>query len=59
MSGEIDKAIDYLLIAKKDTKRVSANEQAIILLNRGIELLNQFPERDTLVDPAGKKYILQ
>ncbi|MCJ7537927.1 MAG: AAA family ATPase [Anaerolineales bacterium] len=44
LSGVVEKAIDFLLLAAKNAKRVSANEQAIGQLRKGLELLNQFPE---------------
>jgi predicted ATPase len=50
LSGLIDKAIDYLLIAGKNAKRVSANAQAVILLGKGIELLNQLPDGINLAE---------
>jgi len=50
MSGEIDKAIDYLLMAGKNARRVSANEQAIILMSKGMNLLNQLPEGNNLAE---------
>lgn len=44
LSGVVEKAVDYLLLAGKEARRVSANEQAILLLSRGIDLLEGLPE---------------
>lgn len=50
LSGLTAKAIDYLLFAGKNAKRVSANDQAVNLLSRGIELLKQLPDRENLAE---------
>jgi predicted ATPase len=44
LSGVNEKAANYLLIAGKNAKRVSANEQAITHLSRGLELIKDLPE---------------
>lgn len=42
--GKIEKAVDYLIQAGEIAKRQSANEQAIIHLNKGLALLMTLPE---------------
>lgn len=44
ISGVYGKAVDYLLLAGKQAKRVSANQQAILMLTKGIDLLERLPE---------------
>ncbi len=43
-AGELEKSIDYFLLAGNWAKRVSANDQAIVHLKKGIKLLNDMPE---------------
>jgi predicted ATPase/DNA-binding SARP family transcriptional activator len=43
-AGVVEKAIDYLLQAGDVAKRLSANEEAITYLTRGLELLDEIPE---------------
>lgn len=43
-AGTFDKAINYLLRAGKNARSVSANEQAISYLRKGIALIEQLPE---------------
>jgi adenylate cyclase len=43
-AGVAEKAIDYLLQAGNVAKRLSANEEAIAYLTRGIDLLAEIPE---------------
>ena len=50
LSGLPDKAIDYLLTAGRNAKRLSANDQAVILLGKGIDLINTLPEREQLAE---------
>ncbi len=42
-AGVVEKAIDYLLQAGNAAKRLSANEEAIAYLTRGIDLLDEIP----------------
>jgi predicted ATPase/DNA-binding SARP family transcriptional activator len=42
-AGEMEKTIDYLLQAGNQAKRVSANEQAVAYLGKGIDLLRELP----------------
>ena len=50
ISGEIEKAIDYLLIAGRHARRISANEQAIMLLTKGVELIDQIQDDNHLAE---------
>jgi predicted ATPase/DNA-binding SARP family transcriptional activator len=43
-AGVIEKTIDYLIKAGNRAKRVSANEQAVAYLCKGIDLLKELPE---------------
>lgn len=43
-AGELEKTIDYLLLAGNWAKRVSANDQAIAHLMRGTKLLKDLPK---------------
>jgi predicted ATPase/DNA-binding SARP family transcriptional activator len=44
IAGRFDKAINYLLLAGRNARSVSANEQAISYLRKGIGLLEQLPD---------------
>ncbi|MBK5108275.1 MAG: AAA family ATPase [Anaerolineales bacterium] len=50
LSGLPEKAIDYLLTAGRNAKRLSANDQAVILLGKGIDLINQLSEGEQLAE---------
>jgi DNA-binding SARP family transcriptional activator/predicted ATPase len=43
-AGNFEKAIDYFLQAGDEAKRLSANEEAIAYLTRGLDLLNDIPD---------------
>lgn len=43
-AGVIEKTIDYLIMAGNRAKRLSANEQAVAYLSKGINLLKELPE---------------
>ena len=43
-AGLVDKAVSYLLKAGKRAARMSANEEAIALFNRGLALLESLPD---------------
>lgn len=43
-AGVLGNAIDYLLLAGNQAKRVSANKQAVAYLTKGIAMLNELPE---------------
>lgn len=45
-SGLINRAIDYLLQAGKNAKRVSAYAEAVSLLEHGLELMQNLPESE-------------
>ncbi len=50
-AGMAGKAIDYLLLAGREARRVSANEQAVAYLEKGIDLLQELStgkERDEI-----------
>lgn len=42
-AGEVEKTIEYLLLAGNQAKRVSANDQAVLHLRKGISLLDDLP----------------
>ncbi|MFL7892821.1 MAG: AAA family ATPase [Anaerolineales bacterium] len=44
LSGVNEKAVNYLLVAGRNAKRVSANEQAITHLSSGLEMIQDLPE---------------
>lgn len=43
-AGVLKKTIDYLLLAGKQAKQLSANEQAVAYLKKGIDLLGTLPD---------------
>lgn len=45
-SGMMNKAIDYLLLAGRNAKRVSAYDEAVSLLDHGLELMQKIPESE-------------